>query len=436
MYRFLLRLSGTLSLCLLIALGTGPAWALTGPELALQLNRAQASTPARCVGGRAPYYCSGVMLKQVIPGDPLPFWSHAPDAIARGAERFDYLRRDVPLNAPLLSNGYIFADRFTAIGLNKDYQLHGDDGMSRPPELLVSNWGSLPPALLPVQALFHLGTVVGLKAALRDQRAWFEATGEWLPILRVDPGNTEQPFGFDQREQMYNGYQVASRIDARYEDTATTCRDGKSALHCNGVIIRGTGHGTGFKSWNPSPNSVGRDGVSFSVVRRDVGTLNAVGVEGLIFHELGRPMGHQVRFRCLYPANAGTSSIPDSCRATCVSQNISTVAAWTARYGGNPGNSCTFRDTPAEVQLNTDVRKGQAWAAGHNELIIGAWPQDIPRQLPIEAFFYQADTGLVGARYIQNDFLQETGMFVPIIRVQLGAGAGSKFVFNPASQSY
>ncbi|HCN47254.1 MAG TPA: hypothetical protein DIT18_17655 [Pseudomonas sp.] len=436
MTRFLLRLSGTLLLCLALGLGGLPAVALNGPQMAEQLNQAYDSTPAQCVGNHAAYYCSGVMFKQVLPGDPLPFWSHGPDAIARGAERFDYLRRDVLPNGPQMDNGYVFADRFTAIGQNKDYQLQGDDGMSRPPELLVRNWGATPPTALPVQALVHRRTVAGLKAALRDQRTWFEATGEWLPVLRLaSDGGSGQRFGFDKREQMYNGYQVASRLNARFDDTASTCRDGKSALHCNGVIIRATGYGD-FKSWNPSDNSNSRDGVSFSVVRKDIGTLNVVGTEGLIFHELGRPMGHQVRFRCLYPANAGTSGIPNSCRATCASENITTVAAWRSKYGSSPGQSCTFMDTPAEVQLNTDVRQGQTWATAHNELIIGAWPPDIPTQLPIEAFFYQADSGLVGARYIQNDFLQVTGIFVPIMKVQLGAASGSKFVFRLEDQGY
>jgi|GEM_PF-4490699 len=44
--------------------------------------------------------------------------------------------------------------------------------------------------------------------------------------------------------------------------------------------------------------------------------------------------------------------------------------------------------------------------------------------------------GLPDARYIQNDFLQETGRFMPIVRVDLSAVAGSKFVYVPADQSY
>ncbi|MFD2644638.1 hypothetical protein [Pseudomonas japonica] len=435
MSKFLLHLCGTLSLCLLLGLGGLQAHALSGPEVAQRLNQAYVSTPDRCVNNRAAYYCSGVMFKQTLATDPVPFWSHGPDAIGRGAERFDFLRSDITPGPLAQDSGYIFADRFTAIGQDKDYQLQGDDGMNRPPELLVLNWAALPPTLLPVQALYYR-SMAGLKLALRNQLDWFEATGDWLPVLRFDAaGSPGQQFGFELRDQLYYGYQVADRINRRFADTASTCPGGRSALYCNGVIIRGTGFGAAFHSWNPSPNSVSRDGVSFTLVRSDVGTTGVVGTEGLIFHELGRPAAHSVRFRCAYPANAGTSTIPNSCRASCKSENITTVAAWRAKYNSGPGGSCTFLDTPAEIQLNTDVRVGQSWANGHNELIIGAWPQDIPSQLPIEAFFWEGGSGLNGARYIQNDFLQETVRFMPIVRVDLSA-AGAKFVYVPADQSY
>lgn len=435
MSKFLLHLCGTLALCLAFGLGALQAHALSGPEVAQRLNQAHLSTPDHCVGNRAAYYCSGVMLKQALASDPVPFWSHGPDAIGRGAERFDFLRADIAPGPLAQDSGYVFADRFTAIGQNKDYQLQGDDGMNRPPALLVLNWGAVSPAQLPVQALYYR-SMPGLKLALRNQLDWFEVTGDWLPVLRFDPtASNGQQFGFNLRDQLYTGYQVADRINQRFADTASTCADGRSALYCNGVIIRGTGFGTGFHSWNPSDNSVSRDGVSFSYVRADVGTTGVVGNEGLIFHELGRPVPHAVRFRCAYPANAGTNGVPNSCRASCTSQNITTVAAWRARYNSAPGDSCTFLDTPVEFQLNTDVRIGQSWANGHNELIIGAWPQNIPRQLPIEAFFWEG-AGLNGAQYIQNDFLQETGWFMPIVRVDLSAAAGSKFVFVPADQSY
>ena len=434
---FMLQLCGALSLCLSLGLGALPAQAISGPETAQRFNQAYVSTPEHCVDHYPAYYCSGVMVKQVLASDPSPFWSHGPDAVARGAERFDYLRLDVA-TAPLLqASGYLFSDRFTASGLGKDYQLVGDDGMNRPPELLVRNWGAVAPEQLPVEAIYHRRTPEGLRAALSDQYAWFKATGNWLPVLRLDVADSNaQPLGFDGREQLYSGYQIADRINRRYADTKSTCLDNKSALHCNGVFIRGTGYGANFHSWNPSPNSVGRDGVSFAWVRADNGVRN-VGSPGLIFHELGKKSDHQVRFRCAYPANAGTSQISNSCRGACTAQNITTVAGWRASYGGAPGASCTFGDTPAEIQLNTDVRVGQSWATGHTELIIGAWDQNIPTELPIEAFFYvPAANSLPGARYIQNDYFKVTGRFMPILRVDLNAPMGSKFMFIPEDQSF
>lgn len=437
MSRSIARVCAALSICLSLAVTALPVQALSGPETAQRFNQAYISTPDHCVDGAAAYYCSGVMVKQVKAGDPSPFWSHGPEALARGAELFDYLRSDVA-TAPLSeSSGYLFSDRQTAIGQNKDYELRGDDGMSRPPQLMVVNWGTKPPAQLPVEAVFHRRTAEGLRAALSDQYAWFRATGSWLPVLRLDPDDPKgKPFGFSAREQIYTGYQVADRINQRYADTQVSCLEGRSALHCNGVFIRGTGFGPTFHSWNPSPNSVGRDGVSFAWVRADNG-VQSVASPGLIFSELSKPLAQSVRFRCAYPANAGTSGISNSCRALCTAQNVTTVAAWRARYGTSPGSSCTFGDTPAEIQLNTDVRMGQAWAPGHTELIIGAWPQNIPTQLPIEAFFYvPSANSLPGARYIQDDYFKVTGQFMPILRVDLTAAAGSRFMFLPEDQSF
>lgn len=63
---FITRLS---SLVILLAV-TLQASALTGPETAALLNQAYRATPERCVGSLPPYYCSGVMVKQVRPEDP------------------------------------------------------------------------------------------------------------------------------------------------------------------------------------------------------------------------------------------------------------------------------------------------------------------------------------------------------------------------------
>lgn len=431
---FLWRLLGVLWL----GLGAQQALALSGPELAERLNQAWNSTPKYCVDNRAAYYCSGVMLKQVLPGDPEPFWSHGPEAIARGAERFDYLRRDIDPGPLTQMSGYLFADRFTAIGQDKDYQLLGNDGMDRPPELLVMNWNATPPAQLPVIALYHdISQPNGLWAALRDQRAWFQATGEWLPVVRLDSSASERPFGFDLREQVYVGYQVAAQLNQRYQDDEETCPGGKPSLYCNGVLIRGTVPGPP-PSWNPKPNAYQDNGVSFSYLRHDLGSRRIYYAQGFIFRELNYPAAHPVTLRCQYAGDAGTGA-PDRCRADCALKGIHTLADYRQHYPTQYARDCSLGPGAQAFNLNNQVRHNQSWTATiWNEIIIAPWPLDIPEKLPLEAFFHnwEQPAGVAGAQYIQRDYAQVTGRFLPIVRVDLSAPATAVFTFDPAQQGF
>lgn len=417
-----------------------PASALNGPEAARLLNQAYQATPDRCLDEFPAYYCSGVMVKQVRPEDPEPFWTHSPEAVARGAELFDYLRRDIvgtPLAQP---SGYLFSDRLTAIGQEKDYELVGDDGMHRPPQLLVRNWDGVAPERLPVLGVFHVAGQPGsLEAALRDQLAYFQATGQWLPVLRLQPDDSQgQLFGFDPREQLYGGYQVADRLNRRYADTAPACADGSGSYNCNGVLIRGTVPGPEH-SWNPKPNAIADKGVSFSYVRADVGSQIIFYAQGFIFRELQFPVSNPVTLRCAYPGDAGTGP-PDRCRPDCCLKGIKTLADYRAHYGNNYAWDCSLGPDAQAFHLNTEVRIGQAWAPTKwNEIIIAPWPLDIPLQLPLEAFFYnwaQTPAGLPGAQYIQRDYYQETGKFMPVVKIDLTAPPGAVFTYDPLEQGF
>lgn len=419
-YRLLIH--STLSLCLLFG---EMAWAVTGPQVAQLLNTRYANDTARCVGDTDTYYCSGALARgsQTSPGRM--FWMLSPEAISAGYERFAYLRKDIPRDALMLQNGYVFTDKFTAIGLSKPLDVVQADLSG---ELRVTNWNEQAPKSLPVQALYYeRGWSPALLAAQRDQRDYFQATGDWLPILRLDLADpAQQIFGFNQQDQLYYGYKIASGLNARFRDTSQTCRDGSHPLNCNGVMIRGTAASTQFHAWNPSPNSVGRNGVSWSWARADVGMVQIAGLQGLIFKETAAPTPFKPVLRCLYPTNAGTSGIPDSCRAFCDALGVTTVAAYNAQ-----GKTCTFNMTPAQVQLSNEVRNSNpAW----NELIIGSWPQNIPKQLPLEAIFVVAGSaGLKDAQLIQRDFYQQTALTLPIVRVALNAP--SPFVYDPADQN-
>ncbi|MHC8342863.1 hypothetical protein [Pseudomonas sp. RT6P73] len=316
------------------------------------------------------------------------------------------------------------------------------DWSARPTLLQVKNGDAQVPRQLPLQGLFYDVTQTGsLLGAQKDQRDYFSATGDWLPILRMDL--TQAPdavFGFNQQDQLYIGYQVASGLNARFADTSSTCQNEQSADHCNGVLIRGANASASFHAWNPSENSEGRNGVSFSYVRADVGTTKLAGTQGFIFKESFAPASHPVTLRCSYPANAGTASIPDSCRASCESLGVTTVAAWQAKYANNPGSSCAFGMGQAAFQLSIAVRShftNPAAKLNWNEIIIAAWPQDIPKQLPLEAFFYLSENaaGLANAQFIQRDYFQQTARFLPVVRVNLAAADGRPFTFETQDQT-
>lgn len=267
------------------------------------------------------------------------------------------------------------------------------------------------------------------------------------------------------------GQQLAARLNARYNDTRNDC-DGQPAYYCNGVLIRVTGYGSTFHSWNPSPAAVTLGGVSFSYVRRDVGTthLSSTVAAGMIFKDFATAQHDHdtaVRLLCSFPSDAQSQvranngcgvhqwSGPGS--AYCSSQGIDTVAKWVAHYGRVSGSDsryrsqCAFASTLAAFALSIQVRQHfpapAIEATQNNEVVLQTWAQDIPTTLPLDAFFYaiqgtpaEQAQALEGARYIQQDFLDSThgdvaqGRLMPIVRVQLSTDNAPAFSFAVGDQ--
>lgn len=413
---------GTLSLCLLFG---EMAWGISGPQVAQLLNTRYADDTARCVGDTDPTHCSGAMVRRSQTSPGRPFWMLSPQAIGAGYELFAYVRKDIPRGVGLLQNGYVLTEAFTAIGLGKVLDVLQPDLSG---EVRVKNWNEQAPGALPVQALYYeRNWAPSLLAAQRDQLDYFQRTGEWLPVLRLDLTDpAQQVFGFNQQDQLYYGYQVASRLNARFRDTSPTCRDGSQPLNCNGVMIRGVAASPQFHAWDASPNSITRNGVSWSWARADVGMTQIAGLQGLILSEGAAPSSFKPVLRCLYPFNAGTSGIPNSCRRYCDSIGVTTVATYNSL-----GSTCSLNITAPQVQLSNDVRnRNPAW----NELIIAVWPLNMASHLPLEAlFFVSGSTGLKDARFIQRDFYQQTSRTLPIMRVNLAAS--TPFVYDPTDQN-
>ncbi|MBC3375455.1 halovibrin HvnA [Pseudomonas sp. SWRI92] len=245
------------------------------------------------------------------------------------------------------------------------------------------------------------------------------------------------------------GTEVAAELERRYRDTRDDCgAASKPAFLCSGIILRGTEASTSFDAWNPSPISVANGGVSFTYLRSDykVKRLAYTYDSGFIFHPiLSNPPGKLfVEILCFFPVDGDSNGRSDGgCGAhkeypttsrSCEEQSpvIDTAAKWQAKYiaSGNARakSMCSFNvrdstNTASAPRFLEGMRAGRLISPDAfntpNDMKLKTWAQNIPLQLPIEAFFYTKPTGLAGAQFYQQRFRALTGITVPIISIPL-----------------
>jgi hypothetical protein len=177
--------------------------------------------------------------------------------------------------------------------------------------------------------------------------------------------------------------------------------------------------------------------VSFSYARADVGLTLTPRAYAFIFKALSAPTGHPVTLRCAYPFNSGTANSTDPCtfRGVCEEQGVTSVAAWRSKYGTKPHEGCAFTSSADQFQLSIAVRSGQVVPEKNwNEIMIAAWPQDIPEALPLEALLYKPTSGLGPAQFIQRDYFRQTGRFLPIVSLNVHAADKKVFNYSPDDQ--
>lgn len=413
------------------------SWGLSGPQTAQLLNQRLAATPQRCVGDKPVHHCSGVLLLPTDQTHPRPFWNHGAEAGERGSERFRFLRADLDGAAPPGAVGYVLYDGFSALGLGKPYEVE-NDGEVVDGELRVRNWPQDSPQQLAVQALYYdIDQPDSLLLAQRGQRDYFDATGDWLPLVRF---TAQGGFGFSQKEQLYNGYQVADRLNVRFARTGTTCTGGQAAYFCNGVLLRTTDVGD-FHAWNPSPASINGNGVSFHYFRADLHTA-IYKPQGFVMREQSYPVPEPLTLRCAFPFDAHTGGQADICtfRPSCASLNIHTPQAWAAAYASKPISSCYFDNSADDFQLSIEVRNANKSVDpyGWNEVILAAWRPNAGRDLPLEAFVFMPNhdggNGLDGARVFQEDYVLTDQRYIPVLEVHPDATDGRVFTYNPQDQ--
>ncbi|HEY0287804.1 MAG TPA: halovibrin HvnA [Pseudomonas sp.] len=263
-----------------------------------------------------------------------------------------------------------------------------------------------------------------------------------------------------------DGATVAEQLTTAYLDTRENCdKPSTPAFLCSGVLFRGTKQSASHHAWNPKP---GNTGVSFSYLRKDANFDHiAIGmVNGFIFYPyFNAPPGTlHPQILCAFPIDGYTwtrsgsgcgasSSYPDASDA-CQSQGINTAIQWSAHFAKGPAGVnleliyayvCGFN---VQDSLNDSAGPAfyQSLRAMHdlppalihkyNELIIAAWPQDVPTSLPIQAFFYLPG-GLSTAQLDQQDFYTSSGgIVIPIIKMTLPASVTgtAQFQYNEADQ--
>ncbi|WP_049695701.1 hypothetical protein [Pseudomonas fulva] len=432
MNRLALQICGIALLCL----STSSIWAMSGPEVADALNMRLADTPEKCAANQPDYACSGVLARPMAQNHPYNFWEHDSAASQRGSEQFVYLRSDLPAATATENTGFILMNRFEALAQDKAY-----DVSSRPqPETVeVSNWDAQTPAKVAVQALYYRLDVPGaLWRGQRHQLSWYQATGEWLPLVRYQPSDS-LVFGFAQSEQLNEGYAVAARINARYVDTAPACPDRSARYNCNGVWVRGAGPGN-FRVWNNTPDSKLNNAVSFSFYAADTQVVQSSNyTQGYILKASGAPAAQPITLRCMYPQNAATSRRNNPCshQGVCRSLGITTATQWNNRYNGGRNGTCAFDADQAGFQLAAEVRKLRS-ANDWNEAVMNVWPDNVPADLPLEAFYYRnTATAKDTARRYQREFNQDTaGGYLPVLALDTYAANGQLVEYRPEDQYF
>jgi hypothetical protein len=260
------------------------------------------------------------------------------------------------------------------------------------------------------------------------------------------------------------GKQTAASLQSRYITTVTDCGSASTpAFLCSGIVFRGTSPSNTYHSWNPSPESQQSGGVSFSYLRKDskYSALAYNYSNGFIFYQIfGTPSDKiDIEILCSFPIDAATLSRKDAgCGAhneypddsgPCQQQGIYTAEQWYTHYT-QPGIS-NPRTYQCGFDVSDDLGAGSADAfyqsilamsliptesiKTQNELRLATWAQDIPTTLPIQAFFYISN-GLANAQYDQQDFYNQSGIFIPIIALHLPASLSddATFIYNPGDQ--
>lgn len=245
--------------------------------------------------------------------------------------------------------------------------------------------------------------------------------------------------------------------------------ENRHAALCSGILLRGitSPQKRGpYHAWDIRPTYAG---VSFSFLRKDqqFGRLAYSYQAGIIVNPYDHtPAGKtRVEMKCAFPFDGDSVNRRDFCGQDrdytesnpCYSltPKVTTPASWREhfeQYKGKPESgmhACGFMlDGPdAREQLRVSMQSRNEYLAHHpeafdseNEVVLKPWNPRMPKQIPLEAFFYLqgSSEGLDSARSDQQEFYDATDHQerVPIIQLQLPTSntGEAHFSFHTADQ--
>lgn len=228
---------------------------------------------------------------------------------------------------------------------------------------------------------------------------------------------------------------------------------------CTGVMLRSNkNYSDQYHVWDPSPFSTTTGGTSFSWLRSDTRYSHlAFGYNsGFIFYPQQKAAADAIKVEplCYFLLDASTASRDNhGCGAstnefpndsnTCDHYGITTGEQWITHYMTEPTDrqhhQCGF-DLTGDKAVATERFKvataahallGETGFNELNEFRLATWKSGQGSQLPLQAFFYLANTdGLSDAQNYQRDYYNQMHAFLPVIRITMPQTQDQNVQFN------
>lgn len=275
------------------------------------------------------------------------------------------------------------------------------------------------------------------------------------------------------------GTDVQKLMTYYYNRTLTSdCGNGRPAMKCSGLFLRGTDSGKSFEPWDVSPASKKSGGVSMSYLRRDIhydglglGKYNGFVLPPDDYAQWVVDAPRKTDVLCFFPLDAwtdmraaagcGDSRNTPYVEQACQDLKITRGEKWLEDFKNtaakNTGTAstashqaqCGFRlnESKADVKAFRAAIEARRLAEEdpatsadayrtQTEVRVRAWDDDLDNRLPIIAFMYTEQRGIQLAQADQERFYKATQRWVPVIKVTLPTSVktNATFAYNPTDQ--